>query len=107
MIKLHASTRVVMNGLTITAGSNPAFFASNGKEHPISFAINTVQTNVKFTTKFICQSTWSIIISLKKFAIASVIPHNRATRISFQITLRMSLNSTSYSEIPRIMVTLA
>ena len=84
-----------MNGLTITAGSNPAFFASNGKQHPISFAINTVQTNVRLTTRFICKSTWSTIISLMKLAIASVMPHNSATRISFHITFKISLNSTS------------
>lgn len=95
MIKLQASTNVVINGLTITAGSKPAFFASRGKEQPISFAIVIVHTKVKLTTRFIASVTLSINISLKKLAMARVIPQRIATRISFQITFKMSLNSTS------------
>ena len=55
--KEQASTSVVINGLAITAGSNPSFFASIGREHPISFATITVITNVEHTIPEIASPT--------------------------------------------------
>ena len=45
-----ASTIVVINGLAITAGSNPSLFARIGSEQPTSFAITTVQRIVRLIT---------------------------------------------------------
>ena len=42
-----ASTMVVINGLAITAGSKPIFFAIIGSTHPISFATITVKNRVR------------------------------------------------------------
>ena len=42
---------VVMNGLAITAGSNPSFFATRGMVHPISFAMMMVSDIVRLTTR--------------------------------------------------------
>lgn len=46
----RASTIVVINGLAITAGSNPNFEATTGKIQPTSFATMTVKNKVKQTT---------------------------------------------------------
>ena len=94
-----------MNGLAITAGSKPIFLAKIGREQPIIFAIITVTTSVKQTTKATLVVTLSINSSFAKFAIASVNPASTATLISFQITFNVSLYSISLSESPRIIVT--
>ena len=44
-----ASTMVVMNGIAITAGSNPSRFARIGRRHPIIIAITTAATRVRHT----------------------------------------------------------
>lgn len=41
---------VVMNGFATTVGSNFIFFASKGKKHPISFAMQTVINKERETT---------------------------------------------------------
>ena len=43
------STKVVIIGEAISAGSSLTIFAKKGKEKPISFAITTVKNNVKET----------------------------------------------------------
>ena len=45
-----ASTIVVINGLAITAGSNPNFLAIIVREHQIILATQTVNTRVTHTT---------------------------------------------------------
>ncbi|EJW93698.1 hypothetical protein EVA_18195 [gut metagenome] len=44
---------------------------------------------------------------MTKLAAARVRPHMTATRISFQMTRKISENSISFREMPRITVTLA
>ena len=46
----NASTIVVINGLAITAGSNPKRDANIGRKHPTSLAISTTTNNVRQTT---------------------------------------------------------
>ena len=102
-----ASTNVVINGLAITAGSKPNFLASIGREQPIILATTTVNTRVIQTTNATLVVTPSITNNLTKLAIARVAPITNETLISFQITLNISLNSISFNESPRIIVTLA
>ena len=45
-----ASIVVVINGLATTAGSSLIFFASSGKQQPISFAIKIVANSASETT---------------------------------------------------------
>ena len=45
------STKVVISGAAIIAGSNPHFFATSGSIHPIVFARRTVHINVIPTAK--------------------------------------------------------
>ena len=97
-----ASRMVVINGLAITAGSSFTAFARIGSTQPINLAKKTVTTRVKQTTALTSSDTLSISISFAKFAMASAIPHRNATLISFQITEKIFLNSTSPSEIARI-----
>ena len=100
-----ASTIVVINGLAITAGSNPTFFAKSGSIHPTIFARITVNIMVRATTIAIIGVPPSIKITFSYVAIASTTPQIIATRNSFQIILNMSLNSISSRESPRITVT--
>ena len=55
----------------------------------------------------ILSSRWSRTRSFTKLVSERVSPQRIATRISFQIVLKMSPNSTSPSERPRMMETLA
>ena len=71
-----ASTIVVINGLAITAGSNPSFLANIGNVHPINLAIITTIINVAHTINAILTSTLSIVNNLTKLASANVIPIN-------------------------------
>ena len=96
--KLTASTNVVINGLAITAGSNPIFLASIGKVHPITFATIIAINSVEQTTIPTKTSTLSINISFKKFAITNVNPQSTATLTSFQITFKISENSISFKD---------
>ena len=100
-----ASTMVVIKGLAITAGSKPIFFANIGREDPTVFAIITVINNVLLTISDILNPTLSNNISLEKLTIARVKPLSIATLDSFQRTLKISLNSSSCNDSPRIMVT--
>ena len=100
-----ASTIVVINGLAITAGSNPSFFANIGRVHPINLAIIITTINVIHTTSDIVTPTLSINISFKKLASARVMLINKDALNSFQITLKISLNSISFKERPLIIVT--
>lgn len=95
----------MIRGLAITAGSNPIFLASIGSDEPITFATRTVIKRVRLIVRDIATSTPSKSMSLKKFATARVSPQRIATLVSFQITLKISLNSISSSERPRIIVT--
>ena len=99
-----ASTIVVINGLAITAGSNPSFLAIIGREQPITLATHTVRTKVEQTTSATLVVTPSISNSFAKLAIARVRPIKNDTLISFQITLKISLNSISFNDSPRIIV---
>ena len=101
----RASTIVVINGLAITAGSKPIFLASIGSVQPTNFASIIVNISVKQTVRATSTVTLSIIIIFMKLAVASVRPQSIDTRNSFQITLKISLNSMSPSESPRIIVT--
>ena len=85
-----ASTIVVINGLAITAGSKPIFFAIIGRVLPTIFAHNMVIISVKHTIKAIVTDTLSINNNLIKFAIAKVIPISIATLISLNITLNIA-----------------
>ena len=102
-----ASTIVVINGLAITAGSNPNFLANIGREQPTILAIDTVNTNVKHTTNATLVVTLSININLTKLAAAKVIPIINETLNSFHITFNKSVNSISLRDKLRIIVTLA
>ena len=84
-----ASTIVVMNGLAITAGSKPIFFASIGREHPIILATHTVNTSVIQTTNATVVVTPSIYNSFKKLATANVIPIKNDTLSSLNITFKI------------------
>ena len=57
MISDNASTIVVINGLAITAGSNPILLATIGKELPTIFAHNTVIKSVRQTINAIVTLT--------------------------------------------------
>ena len=89
---------MVINGLAITAGSNPNLLASIGRKLPINFAISIVTIKVKHTTKAIVILTLSISISFAKLAIAKVIPQRIATLNSFHNTLNESLYSISSND---------
>ena len=49
MVSEHASTRVVMMGLAISAGSRPTFLASRGSVQPMDLAISTVKNMAEDT----------------------------------------------------------
>ena len=95
----------MINGLAITAGSNPSLFARIGSEQPTSFAITTVQRIVRLITSATSMVTLSMRSSLIKFVTASVAPQRTDTLSSFHRTLNVSANVISWSEIPRITVT--
>ena len=63
-----ASTIVVINGLAITAGSNPSLFAKTGRLHPIILAIATAAIKVRQTTAATPIPTLSNNISFTKYA---------------------------------------
>ena len=84
-----------MNGLAITAGSNPIFFASIGRVEPTIFATITVSSKVKFTTKATPKPTLSNTISFAKFTNAKVNPHNIATLDSFHKTFYLNITMES------------
>ena len=89
-----ASTIVVMSGDAMTAGSNPIFAATSGSVQPTSFAKQTTRTRVMHTMIAILSSRWSRTRSFTKLVSERVSPQRIATRISFQIVLKMSPNST-------------
>ena len=82
---------VVMNGLAITAGSKPIFFASIGRVQPINFDTIIVSASVIPTTTATITETLSISKSLTKLAAASVIPQSIETRNSFHIIWQSGL----------------
>lgn len=73
---------------------------------PISLASIIVNIRVVQTVKATSIGIRSIIISLMKLHNARVIEHNKATRDSFHITLKISLNSISFKDNARITLTL-
>ena len=48
--RARASTKVVIKGLAITAGSKPSRFAAMGSRHPIDFASATTKRSVSEMT---------------------------------------------------------
>ena len=94
-----------MNGLAITAGSNPICLAIIGSEHPIILAIKTVTIRVRHTTTATTKSILSKNVSLARLHTANVPPHINATLASFHNTLKMSLKSISSSDNALITVT--
>ena len=96
-----------MKGLAITAGSKPSLDASIGRQHPTSLAISTTISRVRQMTA--ATGIWSLsrTRSFTKLAAARVSPHSTATLISFHMILKISSNSISLSESPRMMDTLA
>jgi len=114
MINDMISMRVVINGLAITAGSSLHFFAINGRTAPISFAkINVMQSEseivraVMNVAPAVFNSKPSINIILPKQMTPKLNPIIIPTQSSFQMTFGVSLNSTSFRAIPRIIVALA
>ena len=69
----------MINGLAITAGSNPSFEASIGRQQPTIFAIRTTIKSVTQITAATVIDNLSRKISFTKFAPASVRPHRAAT----------------------------
>lgn len=91
----------------MTAGSKPILFASRGSVQPTIFANKTVVINVRQTTSAMVIETSARLKTnnFTKFAAASVTPQRKATRSSFHIIRKISRNSISPSEIPRMTVT--
>ena len=98
---------VVIKGLAMTAGSKPIRSAVRGRTQPITLAIRTTTTRVRQTIRATWICTRSTTRSLIKLHTERVTPHMAATRISFHMACRVSLNSISPREIPRMMETLA
>ena len=93
-----------IKGLAMTAGSKPILRAIIGREQPISLATVTATIRVRQTTQATgtpVRSNTSIFI---KLAPASVTPQNTPTRISFHMTRRISPNSISSKDSPRMIV---
>ena len=88
-----ASTIVVINGLAITAGSNPNFLAPIGKIEPTNLAITTVIAKVIHTARATGTETLSISNSLTKLQTDNTIEQRNATLNSLNTTLNISLNS--------------
>ena len=100
-----ASTIVVINGLAITAGSNPRRFAPTGSMQPISIAMSTALISVRQMVRATGIARRSKTRSFTKLAAASVSPQKIATLTSFQMTPGTSEYSISPSESPRMTVT--
>ena len=101
-----------MKGLAITAGSKWIRWASRGSRQPTTLAHRTVKTMVTqmtaatiTVTPSLCRSIRSTTRSLTKLQAARVAPHSTATRTSFQTTRKVSENSTSPRDRPRITAT--
>ena len=82
----------VIKGLAMTAGSNLMTLASMGSAAPTSFAISTVTSKARLTTRStirVMPSLPSISLStsqiLAKQTIAKAVPQSSAVRSSFQI----------------------
>ena len=107
-----ASTNVVISGDAITAGSSPIFFAKSGRVAPITLAkiivkasdIATVRDTVRVTALF-PKRIPSISKTLRKVATPRAREQSTPTRSSFQITRKISENSTSEREILLVTVT--
>ena len=68
-------------------------------------AIMTTRTSVTQTMAAMASGTRSMTRSFTKLAAERVMPQSTATRISFHIASKMSLNSISFSERPRMIET--
>ena len=84
-----------MRGLAITAGSSLIVAAMSGRVEPIDLAKMTTSTSVTQIMSAMFIGSLSISMSLMKFADESVTPQMTATVISYQSTLKKSLNLTS------------
>ena len=93
-------------GEAMTAGSKPILSARRGRQQPTSLAKTTTSTRVKQTASAIVILMRSKSISLIKLADASVMPQKAATRISFQMVLKISEKTISLRERPRMTETL-
>ena len=87
----QVSTRVVINGDAMIAGSICSFLAINGKTHPISFEITIVATRDNHWTRASPAFLYMIRMRIP-LASASATPTIRETRNSLNMTRNRSEN---------------
>src|SRR5699024_10756646 len=102
IIKLIASTIVVISGPAIIAGSSLAFLASIGNIPPITLAKVIVHIRVNETNIETGSPTLSKNIHFKKFTEPNIKPTNKDTLNSLNKTFDQSLNLISPVAKPRI-----
>ena len=101
MIIEHVSTRVVISGDAIIAGSRPICFASSGNIQPINLEMITVAMSENEITRA-SPRLWYIKKMRAPFAVASTMPTSKETSNSFHTTRKKSWNRISSSAIPRM-----
>ena len=111
-ISATVSTRVVIKGDAITAGSRPIPFAAMGRSAPVSFAIMTVAKSASATARATARVTSGFCIislstrsTLAKATDASTAPVISPQSASFNIIGTILRRSISPSDMLRITVT--